>query len=42
MKERATPSKYYVADVGLRNEVVLSQSEDEGKILENVIQQGIR
>lgn len=36
VKERSTPSKYYVADVGLRNAILLSQSEDEGKALENI------
>lgn len=41
VKERATPSKYYVADVGLRNAVLLSQSEDEGKALENIVFQMI-
>ena len=37
VKERATPSKYYMADIGLRNAVLLSQSEDEGKALENIV-----
>lgn len=41
VKGRATPSKYYVADVGLRNAVLLSQSEDEGKALENIVFQMI-
>lgn len=36
VKERSTPSKYYIADVGLRNAVLLTQSEDEGKALENI------
>lgn len=37
VKERSMPAKYYVADVGLRNAVMLSQSEDEGKVLENIV-----
>ncbi len=37
VKERAMPAKYYVADTGLCNAVLLSQSEDEGKALENIV-----
>lgn len=37
VKERATPSKYYLADIGLRSAVLLPQSEDEGKALENIV-----
>lgn len=37
VKERVMPAKYYVADVGLRNAVLLAQSEDEGKSLENIV-----
>lgn len=37
VKERSMPAKYYVADVGLYNAVLLSQSEDEGKALENIV-----
>lgn len=37
VQERATPAKYYLADIGLRNAVLLSQSEDEGKALENIV-----
>lgn len=37
VKEKSTPSKYYVADVGLRNAVLLAQSEDDGKSLENMV-----
>ena len=37
VKERAMPAKYYVADIGLCNAVLLSQSEDEGKALENIV-----
>ena len=37
VKEKSTPSKYYVSDVGLRNAVLLAQSEDDGKSLENMV-----
>ena len=37
VKERTMPAKYYVADIGLCNAVLLSQSEDEGKALENIV-----
>ena len=37
VKERVMPAKYYVADTGLCNAVLLSQSEDEGKALENIV-----
>ena len=37
VKERMSPSKYYMTDIGLRNAVLLSQSEDEGKALENIV-----
>lgn len=37
VKERMVAAKYYVADVGLLNAVLLTQSEDEGKALENVV-----
>lgn len=37
VKERSIPAKYYVADTGLCNAVLLSQSEDEGKALENIV-----
>ncbi len=36
-KENATPAKYYVADMGLRNAVLSVQSQDEGKSLENAV-----
>lgn len=35
--ERTSPAKYYMADVGMRNAVLLSQSEDAGKALENIV-----
>ena len=37
IKERSTSAKYYVADIGLSNAVLLSQSEDESKALENIV-----
>ena len=37
VKESMSPSKYYITDIGLRNAVLLSQSEDEGKALENIV-----
>ncbi len=37
VKQTKSPSKYYMTDIGLRNAVLLSQSEDEGKALENYV-----
>lgn len=37
VKETSLPAKYYVADVGLRNAVLMPQSSDEGKALENMV-----
>lgn len=37
VKERSVAAKYYVADVGLNNAVLLTQSGDEGKALENIV-----
>ena len=37
VKESMSPSKYYITDIGLRNAVLLAQSEDEGKALENIV-----
>ena len=37
VKESMAPSKYYMTDIGLRNAILLSQSEDEGKALENIV-----
>lgn len=42
VKESSTPAKYYVADVGLRNAVLLAQSEDDGKSLENMVYLSLR
>ena len=37
VKETAGLFKYYMTDIGLRNAVLLSQSSDEGKCLENIV-----
>ena len=37
VKQRAAPAKYYVADIALRNAVLLPESEDAGKALENIV-----
>ncbi len=37
VKQRAAPAKYYVADIALRNAVLLPESEDMGKALENIV-----
>ena len=37
LKETTLPSKYYIADNGLRRAVLYTQSSDEGKELENII-----
>lgn len=37
VKESMASSKFYMTDIGLRNAILLSQSEDEGKILENIV-----
>lgn len=37
VKENTALPKYYMADIGLRTAVLLPQSEDEGKALENVV-----
>ena len=37
VKENALPAKYYVADMGMRNAVLSTQSLDEGKALENIV-----
>ena len=37
LKETTLPSKYYIADNGLRRGVLYTQSSDEGKELENII-----
>ena len=36
-KESASQNKYYVCDHGLRNAVLLPQSDEEGKVLENIV-----
>ena len=37
VKQHSTSAKYYVADIALRNAVLLPESEDDGKALENVV-----
>lgn len=37
VKQRSAPTKYYVADIALRNAVLLPESEDAGKALENIV-----
>ncbi len=37
VRQRSTPAKYYVADTALCNAVLLSESEDSGKSLENIV-----
>ena len=37
VKENMSPAKFYLTDIGLQNAVLLSQSENEGKALENVV-----
>ena len=37
VKQRTVPAKYYMADIALRNAVLLTESEDAGKALENIV-----
>lgn len=37
VKEHHSPYKYYCVDNGLRNAILLPQSEDDGKLLENTV-----
>lgn len=37
VKQNSAPAKYYMADVALRNAVLLPESEDAGKALENIV-----
>ncbi len=37
VKQRSAPAKYYLADIALRNAVLLPESEDAGKALENIV-----
>lgn len=41
VKQRSAPAKYYVADIALRNAVLLPESEDAGKALENIVYQNL-
>lgn len=37
VRQRSAPAKYYVEDIALRNAVLLPESEDVGKALENLV-----
>lgn len=37
VKQSSAPAKYYMADIALRNAVLLPESEDVGKALENIV-----
>lgn len=37
VKQSSSPAKYYMADIALRNAVLLPESEDTGKALENIV-----
>ena len=37
VKQRSASAKYYVADIALRNAVLLPESKDDGKALENIV-----
>ena len=37
VKQRTVPAKYYMADIALRNAVLLPENEDAGKALENIV-----
>ena len=37
VKQRSASAKYYVADIALHNAVLLPESEDSGKALENIV-----
>lgn len=37
IKEASRLPKYYFIDNGMRNAVVLPQSDDDGKLLENIV-----
>ena len=37
VKQNLTPAKYYIADFAMRNAILLPQSDDEGKALENIV-----
>lgn len=37
VKQSSAPAKYYMADIALRNAVLLPESEDAGKALENIV-----
>ena len=37
VKQNLSPAKYYIADFAMRNAILLPQSDDEGKALENIV-----
>ena len=37
VKQSLSPAKYYIADFAMRNAILLPQSDDEGKALENIV-----
>lgn len=37
VRQNSTPAKYYMADIAMRNAVLLPESEDAGKALENIV-----
>ena len=37
VKQNSAPAKYYMADIAMRNAVLLPESEDAGKALENIV-----
>lgn len=37
VRQSSAPAKYYMADIALRNAVLLPESEDAGKALENIV-----
>lgn len=42
VKQNSAPSKYYIADIAMRNAVLLPESEDTGKALENIVYLNLR
>ena len=36
-KQNLSPAKYYIADFAMRNAILLPQSDDNGKALENIV-----
>ncbi len=42
LKGTASPAKYYVADIGLRNSILMVRGDDYGKALENIVYLNLR